>query len=98
MIQDRLVFPESATVSRVTQCTTGRVLLVEFKDSGEKLFFWLQEPKSDKDEEFITNINKYISDPSAAQAAAASAANAASDQMLQQMALLAGLRFVANIM
>ena len=33
-------------------CTTGIVFLLKFKGSDKKMFFWIQEPKSDKDEEF----------------------------------------------
>jgi hypothetical protein len=57
-------------VRSVPQCTTGRVIVLDFKSSGEKLFFWIQEPKTDKDAEYVQKLNEYMSNPSAAAAAA----------------------------
>jgi 26S proteasome regulatory subunit N13 len=44
---------------------SSRVFLLEFKDTSRKLFFWMQEPKDDKDEDFLTKINQYINNPPA---------------------------------
>jgi len=60
---DLIIFPEEATFKRITQCTTGRVYLLEFKSSTKKHFFWLQEPSDEKDEENCTKINQYINNP-----------------------------------
>lgn len=35
---------------RITKCTTGRVFLVNLKSANKKIFFWMQEPDSEKDE------------------------------------------------
>ena len=40
----------------------GRVLLLDFKTSDRKLFFWMQEPSADKDDEFLEKVNKYLSE------------------------------------
>jgi len=60
---DLIIFPEEATFKRISQCTTGRVYLLEFKSSSKKHFFWLQESKTDNDEENCKKINEYINSP-----------------------------------
>jgi hypothetical protein len=57
-----IIFPEEATFKRVKQ-STGRVFLLEFSATGRKMFFWVQEPKDDKDEEYVTKINQFINNP-----------------------------------
>eukprot|EP00126_Sphaerothecum_destruens_P001052 Sdes_comp12760_c0_seq1m3010 len=39
---DLIIFPEEAEFKIVEQCTTGRVLLLNFRSSDRKMFFWLQ--------------------------------------------------------
>ena len=64
--EDLIIFPDDAEFVRVPQCTTGRVFVLKFKTSPRRLFFWSQEPKDDKDEEYVTKINEYINNPPAA--------------------------------
>lgn len=64
--QDLIIFPDDAEFVRVPQCTTGRVFVLKFKTSPRRLFFWSQEAKDDKDEEFVTKINEYINNPPSA--------------------------------
>lgn len=45
------------------QCTTGRVFVLKFKGSIRKLFFWSQEAKADKDDEYVSKINEYLNNP-----------------------------------
>eukprot|EP01114_Cavostelium_apophysatum_P000446 TRINITY_DN1040_c0_g1_i2.p1 TRINITY_DN1040_c0_g1~~TRINITY_DN1040_c0_g1_i2.p1 ORF type:complete len:353 (+),score=102.91 TRINITY_DN1040_c0_g1_i2:189-1247(+) len=59
---DLIIFPEEATFKRVKQIT-GRVYMLEFKASSKRHFFWLQEPKEDKDEENCNKINEHINNP-----------------------------------
>ena len=41
----------------VPQCTTGRVFLLKFRDSTTRRFFyWLQEPKEEKDEDLLKKV------------------------------------------
>ena len=42
-------------------CNTGRVFVLKFKENDKKMFFWMQEPKSDKDEEFYKKANPMTS-------------------------------------
>ncbi|CAG8785030.1 27977_t:CDS:2, partial [Racocetra persica] len=57
---DLIVFPEEAEFIRVEQCTTGRVYLLNFKSSSQKLFFWMQDAKDDKDEENVNKVNRLL--------------------------------------
>ncbi|CAG8601070.1 8331_t:CDS:2 [Acaulospora morrowiae] len=66
VVDDLIVFPEEAEFTRVEQCTTGRVYLLNFKSSAQKLFFWMQDAKDDKDEEYANKVNRLLNDPQGA--------------------------------
>ncbi|KAG0359754.1 hypothetical protein BG005_000210 [Podila minutissima] len=57
---DLILFPGDAEMVPVPQCTTGRVLMLQFKSSSQKLFYWLQERKTDRDEVILYRINALI--------------------------------------
>ena len=38
----------------------GRVYILKWRSHSRKLFFWMQEPKEDKDEEFCAKINDLV--------------------------------------
>lgn len=50
----------------VPECQTGRVYLLKFKSSSQKLFFWMQNASDSKDKENIERVNKLINDPQSA--------------------------------
>ncbi|KAF9900018.1 adhesion regulating molecule 1 [Linnemannia zychae] len=57
---DLILFPGDAELLKVDECTTGRVLVLKFKSSSQKLFFWLQEPNSDRDLIILQQANSLI--------------------------------------
>jgi len=62
---DLIIFPDEATFKRIKQCTTGRVYLLEWKTTARRMFFWMQEPNEEKDEDLCSKINQYINSPPA---------------------------------
>lgn len=56
---------DNTTVTIVSQCTTGRVLLFESKaDSGAELhFFWLQEKSTAKDADILAKMQAALAAP-----------------------------------
>ncbi|KAF9427294.1 hypothetical protein BGZ94_005177 [Podila epigama] len=57
---DLILFPGDAEVVKVPQCTTGRVLMLQFQSSSQKLFFWLQERATDRDDIVLSQLNQLI--------------------------------------
>ncbi|KAG0343304.1 adhesion regulating molecule 1 [Podila horticola] len=57
---DLILFPGDAELVTVPQCTTGRVLVLQFKSSSQKSFFWLQETNADRDQIIIQQANALI--------------------------------------
>ncbi len=39
----------------------GRIYILKWRSNARKLFFWMQEPNDDKDEEFCKKINDLVS-------------------------------------
>ncbi|XP_017756509.1 PREDICTED: proteasomal ubiquitin receptor ADRM1 homolog isoform X2 [Eufriesea mexicana] len=60
---DLIIFPDDCEFKHVPQCKTGRVYLLRFKSSNKKFFVWLQDLKTDKDEEYCRKINEVLNNP-----------------------------------
>ncbi|CAF1319094.1 unnamed protein product [Adineta ricciae] len=60
---DLVIFPDEIEFKKVTQNTTGRVYILKWRSNARKLFFWMQEPKEDKDEEWCKKINEMLNHP-----------------------------------
>ncbi|KAF9354344.1 hypothetical protein BGX26_007818 [Mortierella sp. AD094] len=60
-IQDDLIlFPGDAEFIFVPQCTTGRVAVLQFKSSSQKLFYWLQDANTARDQFILEQVNTLI--------------------------------------
>eukprot|EP00698_Gefionella_okellyi_P017269 TRINITY_DN5029_c0_g1_i1.p1 TRINITY_DN5029_c0_g1~~TRINITY_DN5029_c0_g1_i1.p1 ORF type:complete len:295 (+),score=61.29 TRINITY_DN5029_c0_g1_i1:52-936(+) len=71
--EDRVVVPPDQF--KLVSQAKGRVFLLDCMENiGDRLFFWMQEPNSEKDTEFCESVNKYINNPDLAQPAAGIAA------------------------
>ncbi|KAH8275184.1 hypothetical protein KR026_001500 [Drosophila bipectinata] len=66
MEDDLIVFPDDFEYKRVDQCKTGRVFVLKFKSSTRRMFFWMQEPKIEKDDEHCRRINELLNNPPSA--------------------------------
>lgn len=62
---DFIVFPDDTEFVRVPQCTTGRVYVFKLKGSGQKEFYWMQEPKEDNDEDLCKKVNATLNNTAA---------------------------------
>ncbi|KAI9485951.1 MAG: proteasome complex subunit Rpn13 ubiquitin receptor-domain-containing protein [Benjaminiella poitrasii] len=63
---DFIIFPDEAELIRVNECTTGRVYVLKFKSSSQKVFYWMQSKNDEKDEELVERVNQLIDDPQSA--------------------------------
>ncbi|KAK3817869.1 MAG: adhesion regulating molecule [Linnemannia elongata] len=57
---DLILFPGDAELIAVPQCTTGRVVMLQFKSSSQKLFYWLQEASTARDQIILQHVNSLI--------------------------------------
>lgn len=58
-----IIFPDDCEFKKVEQCKDGRVFLLKFKSSNRKLFFWLQEPNAEKDDDNARRVNELLNNP-----------------------------------
>lgn len=60
---DLVIFPQEVEFKKVTKNTTGRVYILKWRTNARKFFFWMQEPKDDKDDEICKKVNDFLNNP-----------------------------------
>lgn len=55
-----LIVINDAYLERIQKCTSGRAYILRFTSSDKKMFFWMQEPSTDKDDENIKKFNEAV--------------------------------------
>lgn len=60
---DLILFPDDCEFKKIEYAKNGRVYVLKFKSSSRRLFFWMQEPKTDRDDEWCRRINEVINNP-----------------------------------
>ncbi|XP_063375645.1 proteasomal ubiquitin receptor ADRM1 isoform X1 [Cydia amplana] len=82
---DLLIFPDDCEFARVNECTTGRVYVLKFKSFSKKYFFWMQEPKTDKDDDLCRRINEALNNPPTSGGRGGGSGGGAQDGELQNL-------------
>lgn len=76
---DLILFPDDCEFKKLDYVKNGRVFVLKFKSSSRKLFFWMQEPKTDRDEEWCRRINEVINNPPSGNSIGTSGRNGGND-------------------
>lgn len=76
---DLILFPDDCEFKKLDYVKNGRVFVLKFKSSSRKLFFWMQEPKTDRDEEWCRRINEVINNPPSGNSIGSGGRNGSSD-------------------
>jgi len=61
--EDLILFPGEATLVKVDQSAWGRTYVLKFSSSNQRHFFWMQDADSSRDAEFVSNVNRLLTDP-----------------------------------
>ncbi|TPX42463.1 hypothetical protein SeMB42_g05112 [Synchytrium endobioticum] len=85
VVEDLIIFPDEAELIQIAHATSGRIYVLKFKSSSQRIFFWLQEPKDDKDAETIARFNHLLNNPPAPASSAGAMGGAMNPTDLAQL-------------
>ncbi|KAH8387714.1 hypothetical protein KR093_009010 [Drosophila rubida] len=57
---DIIVSPNTLEFNRVDSCKTGRIYVLKFRRSPNRLFFWMQYPKYELDDDICSKVNELL--------------------------------------
>ncbi|KAH8275726.1 hypothetical protein KR044_009171 [Drosophila immigrans] len=57
---DIVVSPGTLVFHRIENCKTGRIYVLQFRRSPNRLFFWMQDPRFERDEENCSRVNELL--------------------------------------
>ncbi|XP_034119216.1 proteasomal ubiquitin receptor ADRM1 homolog [Drosophila albomicans] len=57
---DIIVSPGTLEFHRVESCKTGRIYVLKFRRSPNRLFFWMQDPRFEHDAEICAQVNELL--------------------------------------
>ncbi|EGN98003.1 hypothetical protein SERLA73DRAFT_182828 [Serpula lacrymans var. lacrymans S7.3] len=61
--EDLILIPSDATFEKVSQSAWGRTYVLKFSSSNQRHFFWMQDASSQRDNEFVNNLNHLLENP-----------------------------------
>ncbi|EDV91856.1 GH24600 [Drosophila grimshawi] len=57
---DIVTVPGNLEFRRVEPCKTGRVYVLKFRGSTNRMFFWMQDPRHNLDDVFCARVNELL--------------------------------------
>ncbi|KAL7743955.1 hypothetical protein ACLKA6_003173 [Drosophila palustris] len=57
---DVIAPPGSLEFRRVESCKTGRIYVLKFRRSTNRMFFWMQDPRFDLDDDLCARVNELL--------------------------------------